>query len=71
VYGGHFREARHFRGQNSKNLGCDWVRTSVREDVGFGLDEALYTKETQSQPSDQRSTVENNRATWAGMGFSA
>jgi hypothetical protein len=21
VYGGHFREARHFRGQNSKNLG--------------------------------------------------
>jgi hypothetical protein len=50
--------------------GCDWVRTGVREDVGFGLDAALYTKETRSQPSDQTSTVENNWATWAGMGFS-
>jgi hypothetical protein len=28
--------------------GCDWVRTGVWEDVGFGLDAALYTMETRS-----------------------
>jgi hypothetical protein len=43
----------------------------VWEEVGFGTGcRTLYTMETRLEPSDERSTVRNSWAIWAGMGFS-